>query len=213
MRHGPLTAIAWRLSRSPFNGCTPQPGMFRSESTAAAWSASIALLQRLCRPDCTFRLLPVSKTSRSPACRKLTITVPSVTKHATGCQPLLYMSRKPARRGRPKERPEGMVDWFETARLVVDIAPTPRTLERDAGSLEYWRGVTCPITCSRRAIGCVVLAQTLRLLRAMCFPQCLVPFVSPSRTTSARHRQREDGPWALDVPSDPRKASRRVSAS
>jgi hypothetical protein len=32
----------------------------------------------LCRFGCTFRLLPVSKSSRNPACRKLTITVSSV---------------------------------------------------------------------------------------------------------------------------------------
>ena len=80
MRQGPLTAIACRPSRLPFNGWTLQPGMFRSESAVAAWSASIALLQRLCRSGCTFRLLPVSKSSRNPACRKLTITVSTSVK-------------------------------------------------------------------------------------------------------------------------------------
>src|SRR3954469_17053101 len=78
MRQGPLTAIACRPSRLPFNGCTLQPGMFGSDSAVAALSASIALLQRLCRSGCTFRLLPVSKSSRNPACRKLTITMASV---------------------------------------------------------------------------------------------------------------------------------------
>jgi len=78
MRQGPLTAIACRPSRLPFNRCTLQPGMFRSESAVAAWSASIALLQRLCGSGCTFRLLPVSKSSRNPACRKLTTTASSV---------------------------------------------------------------------------------------------------------------------------------------
>jgi len=88
MRQGPLTAIAWRPSRLPFNGCTLQPGMFRSETAVAAWSASIALLQRLCKSCCTFRLLPVSKSSRNPACRKLTITVSSVkhTRHGVNCR-------------------------------------------------------------------------------------------------------------------------------
>jgi hypothetical protein len=38
----------------------------------------MALLQRLCRSGCTFRLLPVSKSSRNPACRKLTTTALSV---------------------------------------------------------------------------------------------------------------------------------------
>ena len=80
MRQGPLTAIACRPSRLPFNGCILQPGMFRSESAVAAWSASIALLHRLCRSGCTFRLLPVSKSSRNPACRKLTITVSTSVK-------------------------------------------------------------------------------------------------------------------------------------
>jgi hypothetical protein len=42
----------------------------------------------LCRSGCTFRLLPVSKSSRNPACRKLTITVSSVkqTRQSVNCQ-------------------------------------------------------------------------------------------------------------------------------
>ena len=83
MRQGPLTATACRPSRLPFNGCTFQPGMLRSETAVAAWSASSALLQRVCRFGCTFRLLPVSKSSRNPACRKPTITAPSVQLIAT----------------------------------------------------------------------------------------------------------------------------------
>lgn len=99
MRQGPLTAIACRPSRLLFNGCTLQPGMFRSETAVAAWSASIALLPRLCRSGCTFRLLPVSKSSRNPACRQLTITVTSVkqTRQSVNCRftlrPANYSSR------------------------------------------------------------------------------------------------------------------------
>ena len=108
MRQGPLTAIAWRPARLPFKGCTLQPGMFRSESAAAAWSASIALLQRLCRSGGTFRPLPVSNSSRSPACRKLTITVSSVKRDATECQLLIYnrpgsgASRQPSEPAAPE---------------------------------------------------------------------------------------------------------------
>ena len=99
MRQGPPTAIACRPSRLPFNGCTLQPGMFRSESAVAAWSASIALLQRVCRSVCTFRLVPLSKSSRNPACRKLTITASSVkqTRQSVNCRftlrPAPYSSR------------------------------------------------------------------------------------------------------------------------
>ena len=99
MRQGPLTAMACRPSRLPFNGCTLQPGMFRSESAVAAWSASMALLQRLCRSGCTFRLLPASKSSRNPACRKLTSTASIVkqTRQSVNCRftlrPAPYSSR------------------------------------------------------------------------------------------------------------------------
>ncbi len=131
MRHGPLTAIVYRPCRLPFNGCTLQPGMFSSESAVATWSASIARLQRLYSSGCTFRLVPVSKISRNPACRKPTSTLPTVKPDATQCQPLLCSCRPARRVG---------TSWTEGNEVVVwnRAKPNPWYLWNLLEPLEPW---------------------------------------------------------------------------
>jgi hypothetical protein len=136
----------------------------------------------LCRFGCTFRLLPASKSSRNPACRKLTITSVERKADATECQLSIYTPAS-ALDPIPGFRSAGLEPSAQNRKTLLDQKSPGRRLllPRDRIDLEApeapWKVVPLfradtgtlvpPVeTCARDQVRLTRLDQVAKVCRA-----------------------------------------------